>query len=118
MSEEQALDIIQNALCDEVLGTYCVEVKKDFDCTKNCENDDCIYIRAIETLLDLYKQEKEKNKKLTDNYDILTQHFINNHISKDKIRAKIEEWDESIKWANADDRYYAIKILKELLEEE
>lgn len=34
-----------------------------------------------------------------------------------KIKAKIEEWDKSIKWANADDRYYTIQILKELLEE-
>lgn len=38
-------------------------------------------------------------------------------ISKDKIRDKIKEWDKSIKWANADDHYYAIKILKELLED-
>lgn len=39
-----------------------------------------------------------------------------NNIPKQKIRDKIEEWDKSIKWNNADDHYYAIKILKELLE--
>ena len=38
-------------------------------------------------------------------------------IRKDKIKEKIEEWDKSIKWNNADDHYYAINILKELLEE-
>ena len=40
------------------------------------------------------------------------------YIPKSKIKEKIEEWDKSIKWNNADDRYYAIKILQELLEEE
>lgn len=43
--------------------------------------------------------------------------ITNNYISKDKIKEKIEEWDKSIKWNNADDHYYAINILKELLEE-
>ena len=40
------------------------------------------------------------------------------YIPKSKIKEKIEEWDKSIKWNNADDRYYAIKILQKLLEEE
>lgn len=41
----------------------------------------------------------------------------NDFIPKQKVRDKIEEWDKSIKWNNADDHYYAIKILKELLGE-
>ena len=41
-----------------------------------------------------------------------------NYVRKDKIREKIKEWDKGIAWANADDHYYAIKILKEILEEE
>ena len=39
------------------------------------------------------------------------------YIPKSKIEEKIEEWDKSIKWNNADDRYYAIKILQELMED-
>lgn len=37
---------------------------------------------------------------------------------KDKIKAKIEEWDKDIKWNNADDHYYAIKMMQSLLEKE
>lgn len=36
----------------------------------------------------------------------------------DKIKAKIEEWDKDIKWNNADDHYYAIKMMQSLLEKE
>ena len=43
--------------------------------------------------------------------------FGSDYVSKDKIKQKIKEWDINIKWANADDHYYAIKILKALLEE-
>ena len=42
---------------------------------------------------------------------------LKNSIPKKKIEDKIKEWDESIKWNNADDHYYAIKILQELLED-
>ena len=38
------------------------------------------------------------------------------YISRAKIEEVIKEWDESIKWNNADDHYYAIKILKKILE--
>ena len=78
---------------------------------------------------------KEKNKDHIENKELITQllglpkntginqilHEIivlqNSYICKDKIRKKIKEWDESIKWNNADDHHYAIKILKDLLEE-
>ena len=40
-----------------------------------------------------------------------------NSVPKSKIKEKIEEWDKSIKWNNADDRYYAIKVLQELMED-
>jgi len=56
---------------------------------------------------ELYGENAVELTKLEDKY----------YIPKSKVKEKIKEWDESIKWANADDRYYAIKILKELLEE-
>lgn len=50
-------------------------------------------------------------------YRIFVKDVKDAYIDKSKLREKIEEWDKSIKWANSDDWYYAIKILKELLEE-
>ena len=46
---------------------------------------------AIEGILALYQKEKEKNKEYEENYDKLTRHFIENHISKDKIKQCIEK---------------------------
>lgn len=66
-------------------------------------------IQALENLLTRYKQLEKQ---------IDLDYVEENYIEKSKIKEKIEEWDKSIKWANADDRYYAIKILQELLEED
>lgn len=53
----------------------------------------------VQILLDLYNKEKEKNKKLTDEYliqrDLINAEFLNeNYISKDKIKEKIEELEK------------------------
>lgn len=48
LSEEEIIDILQNVICDEVIGTYCIEIQKQVDCSKNCENEDCYLIQAIE----------------------------------------------------------------------
>lgn len=78
-----------------------------------------VILKAIKGLLDLYNKEKEKNKELIKKYmEAESIKFWNNYISKDKIKEKIKEWDKGIAWANADDHYYAIKILQDLLEEE
>ena len=45
-------------------------------------------------------------------------HELCNKKWEDKIKAKIEEWDKDIKWNNADDHYYAIKMMQSLLEKE
>lgn len=39
------------------------------------------------------------------------------YIKKTKIKEKIKEVDKDINWNNADDHYYCINILKNLLEE-
>lgn len=48
LSEEEIIDILQNVICDEVIGTYCIEVQKEVNCSKNCENEDCYLVQAIE----------------------------------------------------------------------
>ena len=62
MNIEEARDILANIIADEVIGTYCIEIQKTVDCSKNCENDDCLYIKAIETVLN----ELEKKDKVID----------------------------------------------------
>lgn len=75
---------------------------------------------AINTILYLYKQEKEKNKEL-ENADLTTVYLDGVYDGekkwKDKIRAKMQEWDIPMKWKDNDDWAYAVKIFKELLED-
>lgn len=81
-------------------------------------------------LAKLYQKEKEKNKELTDEYliqrNLINAEFLNeNYISKDKIKAKIEEIDNNgLNICNEQLNYQMklqdeakISILQELLEE-
>lgn len=82
-------------------------------------------IQRFKVLKAEYKREQYRNELLENKNTSLKKEINlmksldipNTMIPKSKVKEKIEEWDESIKWANADDRYYAIKILKELLED-
>lgn len=93
MSEEIAIDTLSRLI------DRCKECK--FATCENCEiswNE----AQSIQGLLDLYNEEKEKNK---------------NSVSKDRINRKIEElkdncYTESIEFNNE-----IIEILQELLEE-
>lgn len=62
MNIEKAKDILVNVIADEVIGTYCIEIQKEVDCGKNCENEDCYLIQAIDTVL----SELEKKDKIID----------------------------------------------------
>ena len=99
--------------------------------------------KAIETILDLYQKEKEKNKELEDitrayngmkgimpegNPIVIADkeyfdsgRFVERYISKDKIRAKIEEVkrkrEEEWETAGISMLGSAIDVLNELLEE-
>lgn len=112
MSEEEAIDILENIISDEVIGTYCIEIQKNgVNCSENCKDKDCYLVQAIETILDLYNKEKEKNEKLElENEELKREeakrswvHIKENgeveplfYISEDKIKAKIEELDLAI----------------------
>jgi hypothetical protein len=86
------------------------------------------YKQAIQGLLDLYQQEKEKNKELEEKLKIANQLYNDSCIciatecvEKDKIKAKIKELEEQEDWyienKSLDDLYGRIDELKELLEE-
>lgn len=89
------------------------------------------YVDAIQGLLDLYNKEKEKNKSIeAQRLRDMCYKTDGNYISKDKIKEKIEEYEELVKdfeeyWSK-DPRqfkkekcvdYYKIEALKELLQE-
>lgn len=70
MKDEEAIDILKNIIADEVIGTYCIEIQKEVDCSKNCENEDCYLIQAIDTVSNLIEKQKaelEKKDKIIDN---------------------------------------------------
>ena len=82
--------------------------------------------KPMADLLELYKQTKEELDKIKEieeehqkengNLRIEIQKLEKqNYLQKEKIEDAINEWDKSIMWNNADDYYFAIKILKNLL---
>lgn len=109
------------------------EVKKELRLAKNVD-DIATTIRNeyVRGLLDLYNKEKEKNKILEANgFRKGLYEKDCNYISKDKIREKIEEYEEFVNefeeyWSkdprqfrkNKSVDYYKIEALRELLEEE
>lgn len=78
---------------------------------------------AIDTLINLVeKQQKELEEyKEMENvtYEILdSSNFIyRRYIPKNLVKESIIKYDNNIMWNNADDHHFAIKIMKELLEE-
>jgi CRISPR/Cas system-associated exonuclease Cas4 (RecB family) len=79
--------------------------------------------RRMKGLLDLYKQEKEKNKKIKNarlyvvgrrtGKEAEQKIYLKEYISKDKIIEKIKELEEKSDYWNCDE----IEVLKELLKE-
>ena len=75
-------------------------------------------------LAKLYQKEKEKNEELTDEYliqrDLINAEFLNeNYISKDKIKEKIEEYEEILQSSIIKEDYikeveHIIRVLEEL----
>lgn len=74
--------------------------------------------RVIENLQMLLDKEKEKNKELeqafNEDYNKLVVHFMENHISKDKIRNKINELEKD---EDSMENFLQIGILEDLLKE-
>ena len=130
MSEEEAIKILENK----------VEKSKKIEIRNNPMLDIVYEIitenRAIETILDLYNKEKEKNKKYQGIENGTTIIFKSKakyvredriekyYINKNKIREKIkdlkkeqEEYKDSQEWEIQDDIVAQIEVLEELLGE-
>lgn len=60
MNLEEAIDILENVIADEVIGTYCIEIQKEVECSKNCENEDCFLQQAIDTVLKALDERYQK----------------------------------------------------------
>lgn len=127
LSEEEIMEYI-NTIKPKNLNNY----KDETNCALITKKQ----VKAIQGLLDLYKQEKEKNKELKKYYatrkevedlkeTIACLHeSAKDYISKDKIKEKIEElkkeqkeYENSQEWEIQDDIVAQINVLEELLEE-
>lgn len=114
---------------DEIIKEIEEWQKYDINYTNLSEYDSKNLHNAIQGLLDLYQQEKEKNKELELDLEEMTksnehkkEHWVhkavlNSYISKDKIREKIKEYD-GLKEMDLQAYEEQIKPLLELLEEE
>lgn len=117
MSKEEIIEIfnnlkeyIQNKIDSGEHKIYYNDLGWDVKCV------DCI--TAIDTLLDLYKKQKQELDSVKEIY--YTQSEIENkYISKDKIRKEIEKTEEELYKGEVLQRFAYIKIetLRELLEE-
>ena len=114
MSEEEIMDNIKDFLQLEEIHSNNNAIKSFLS----------IYQEALQGLLDLYNKEKEKNKKLIDGQietleKILAPKLLEKFISKDKIKEKIEEYEEIIESSIIKDDYkreveHIIRVLKEV----
>lgn len=93
---------------DEIVNTAIKQIYRD---------NECIALQRIikRQQKEIEELEKKYNDMISFNNDLLIQN--KNSISKDKIRKLLQRYDKGIAWANADDHYYFVKFIKELLEE-
>jgi hypothetical protein len=139
MELEEAKDILENVVADEVVGIYCKEIQKETDCSKNCEKEDCFIQQAIDTviaelhalqnLLDEKNEEIEHLQKENEEYSkqMDLDYVDKNFVSREKIENKIKEYfeyDKKHKTYTSDGRenytyeYYKALTLQDLLREE
>lgn len=112
--EKEAIEIVQG-----------LKVYYDDECLLDEEEliENKTVNNAIDTLINLVeKQQKELEEyKEMENvtYEILdSSNFIHRrYIPKNLVKESIIKYDNNIMWNNADDHHFAIKIMKELLEE-
>lgn len=92
------------------------EMKKDIVYDSDEDYDNQIAMRQIQAIENLIKGYRKLQYRVIK-YEKTLETLQKETIWKSKIKEKIEEWDKSIKWNNADDCYYAIRILHELMED-
>lgn len=97
MTEEEAIDILSNEVADIVIGNYCTHCKI-------CENEDmeCRYIKAIDTILDLYNKKQKEIEQLANgirvlgtNPDITTEEIIKEFTEKPISEEYIKKFESS-----------------------
>ena len=85
LSEEQAIDILQNQIAVYVIGDYCTKCG-DFSICAN-KNEDCYYIQAIETVLNLITKLQKENEK----YKYLYQKALTNTVIADRENMQLKK---------------------------
>ena len=125
MNIEEAIDVLKNSIADYVIGEYCEKCADNKICDDR--NEDCYFQQAIDIIVTAYEKEKEKNKTLEEllqgrlfelykYYKDLASKYQGNCVSKDKIKAKVEELKQKKYILSSKDS--EIEILQSLLDEE
>lgn len=81
--EKKAIDILNNVVADEVVGTYCLEIQKTTNCAENCKDDDCFIIKAIDTVTNLIDKQQKELENLKQENAKLKYDIKHNYISID-----------------------------------
>ena len=120
MNIEEAIDILKNSIADYVIGEYCEKCADNKICDDR--NEDCYYQQAIDIVVTAYEKEKEKNKSIVYNYEMVVDK-LENSTSNDKIKAKIEDYTEKAKHPlvnpqSREEYTFGIRVLQSLLEKE
>lgn len=115
----QLYDEFNDKFCEmnDNLGT--VYSYKDLDDLEKLEKE--TEIKLLRQAIEKQQKEIEELKKYEEGYKLLS-YSLNNYISKDKIKAEIEELQEDIKYSanplSIDNSKFGIKVLQSLLKEE
>lgn len=113
LSEEQAIDILQNQIADYVIGNYCTKCG-DFIICEN-KDEDCYYIQAIDTVLTLITKLQKENEEKDKQIDLIIDEFY----KKAKISTRCylqKSVEKCMKYKNCKDcikQYFAGLVEKE-----
>ena len=90
MELEEAKDILENVMADEVIGIYCDEIQKTTECAKNCEKEDCFLQQAIDTVISELDRLQKENEELK-NMDLTTVYLKGVADEKERWRNNIRD---------------------------
>ena len=89
MSEDEAIDILQNCIADYVIGEYCEKCDDRLVCVD--KNEDCYFQQAIEKVLNELETYKHYYEELTTG-QVTSAQLLKKYVSRDELEALNEGW--------------------------
>ena len=92
---EEAKEILLNVIDDEFIVTYCIEIQKETDCSKNCENEDCFLQQAISIVLQEIEHLQKENRELKKEIEYIEEDRHNSaEAYKDMLKEQQRYYEE------------------------